>query len=213
MNDFGVQGAFGHHRNFHHIAPPFKDLARGGRAIAKGAVAAGAKADVIRPRFARVQPVMARGAAETADDGIRAQLLAGMAHRTGPVGQVNPVKAQPPDHHQVAVDHQRNVAGMADFAQGIGRAGNQLFVPAGQRQAHTGHGGGIQNLPELFGKPGQLKGRRCQQVKLRLFILRGVLGHCRILPKVLDAHIAQVLRFDHGFCPPYQGATEKTGAR
>ena len=91
--------------------------------------------DVIRPGLTRVHAVMARGAAEGADDGIRPQHLACVTHRFGAARQVNAVKPVAFGKPDMGLDHHRHVAFMGHGAQAIGGAAQRTLVRPRQRKA------------------------------------------------------------------------------
>ena len=116
-----VQVALGDHRDFDDLGPPLEQLRLGGAVVVGVLALYRTKGDVIGPRFARRQPVVARAAAEGADDGIGAQHLAGIAHRSGN-GQVHTVQTQPFGQRYVVGDHQCDITRICHRAQRIGGA-------------------------------------------------------------------------------------------
>ena len=111
---------------------------------------------------------MARGAAVGPDDRIRAQLLARLAHGPRSIGQMHTVQPVAFRQQDVVVDDDGDVALVADFAQGVGGAGDLSLVVAGKRQADTGDLGRVKDGTKRLGKAAQLKIRGRNQIDLRL---------------------------------------------
>src|SRR6056297_520339 len=168
---FGVKPALGDDRYFDHLGPPFENLALRAAAIAERGGPDRAEAHVVRACLARAHPVMARGATEGADDGVLTQFLARGAHRARPVEQVHPVETQTLDHQDMAVDHQRDVAGMGHLAAGIGGACDAVLVAGGKAQPQTGHVMRVDHLNQTVWKRVQFKLGRGDEIDLRLLDL------------------------------------------
>ncbi len=140
------QRALGHDGHLDGFRPEFEQLELH-RACRRpsGVCAERAEGHVIGPRLARRHALVARGAAEGADDGIGAKLLAGMADSARAVGQVDAVEPVAQGKCDMAFDHDGHVAGMGDLAQRIGGAGEAVFVLRRERQADTGDGGAVED--------------------------------------------------------------------
>ena len=83
------------------------------------------------------------------DDRIRAHGVAQFANAAAGVCQMHPVQPQPFDHQHMIGNHQRNVAGMGQFAQRVARTQNGVCVLRGHMQAQAGHILRIQNAGQL----------------------------------------------------------------
>ncbi len=159
--------ALGHHRHFDHLAPPLEQLRLGRRAVAESGLAHRAEAHVIRPVFAGNQAFVARGAAEGADDGVLAEIGAGLAHVPGAVGEMHPVEPVVLGDQLVIGEHDGDVAGVADLAQRVRAAPDRVFVAGGEVEPDAGNLDGIEGAREQVGKDVEIEARGGDEVDLR----------------------------------------------
>ena len=123
---------------------------------------------LLKPYFLLTnKPVMARLAAESADDRIRPEAPAPLAHLPRAIRQMHAVKPEPLDEKRVALDHQRDVAGMGDLAQRVGRGNDARFLRRRHVQPHTGDRGGVEGACEKVAKARALGVGRGDEIELR----------------------------------------------
>ena len=129
---------------------------------------------------------MARGAAKGADNGVRAKLLAGIAHAAGAVFQMHPVEPVAQRQLHMVVDDHGHVAGMGDLARQIGDAA-QLVLGSRAGDAQAGDRKAVHHLgPQRPNGRGR-RPDRGDQIKLRRI---GLVCHGAVI-LVLDQQIAQ----------------------
>ena len=142
--------------------------------MAQDAGAAGTEADVVGPGLGRVHAIVARRAAERADDRIRSQFLPCIAHAAGAVGQVHPIKPVAQGKLDVILDHHGHVAGMGDFAREVADAAQVLLGPC-TGYAQAGHGKAVHDIGQQRTHRRGRRPDRGDQIKLRRigFVIHG----------------------------------------
>ncbi len=139
---------------------------------------------VIRTAFAGCHAVMPRGLAKGAYNWVSAQDFPRLAHRPGPIGQMNAVQPVPLDKSDMPGHHKRDVARMGNLAQGVGGAAKRQFVILGQAQPKARDVMGIQNGGQAGRKAVQIEALGRHKIDLGLVLLghRGpFLGACGVI--------------------------------